>query len=167
MAPGPSNFKSCYCYGIYSLLSKNNCVYLKKKKIRKAVSFSDSCISMHNWIPSPLYTRFSFSLSPRGSWKVSRQCSELAEKIMHGEVWSWSPGEGMLYLRSVEASFIFDKVYFNWKIKIHIHAEKEKLVLKLQARVFKRSNVQNLLLSVQWQYQIVFFNRHIHNTCYE
>lgn len=61
-------------------------VCILKKKIRKAVSFSDSCISMHNWIPSPLYTRFSFSLSPRGSWKVSRQCSELAEKIMHGEV---------------------------------------------------------------------------------
>lgn len=35
----------------------------------------------------------------------------------------------MLYLRSVEALFIFAKVYFNWKIKIHIHAEKEKLVL--------------------------------------
>lgn len=55
----------------------------------------------------------------------------------------------MVYLKSVEPSFVFAKVYFNWKIKIHIHAGKEKLVLKLQARVFKRSNVQNLLLSVQ------------------
>lgn len=68
---------------------------------------------------------------------------------MHGEVGSWPPGEGMVYLKSVEPSFIFAKVYFNGKIKIHIHAEKEKLVLKLQACVFKRSNVQNLLLSVQ------------------
>lgn len=35
------------------------------------------------------------------------------------------------------------------KRKIHIHAIKEKLALKLQASVFKRSVVQNRLLSVQ------------------
>lgn len=35
------------------------------------------------------------------------------------------------------------------KGKIHIHAIKEKLALKLQASVFQRSIVQNLLLSVQ------------------
>lgn len=35
------------------------------------------------------------------------------------------------------------------KRKIHIHAIKEKLALKLQVSVFKRSIVQNLLLSVQ------------------
>lgn len=146
MTPGPSNFKSCYWYEKYSLLSKNNHVYLKKKKEKIKiryflVSFSDSCSSTQNWIPSPLYTRFPFSLSPWGSWKVSWQCSALAEKVMHGEVWRWSPGEGMLYFRSIEPSFNFARVYFNWKINIHIHAGKEKLVLKLQACVFKRSNV--------------------------
>ncbi|XP_023781885.1 NTF2-related export protein 2 isoform X1 [Cyanistes caeruleus] len=36
-----------------------------------------------------------------------------------------------------------------WKIQMHIHAEKEKLVLKLLAHVFKRSNVHNILRSVQ------------------